>query len=152
MIYSRAWERDNKNNIAFILPFVLSSRSICMTDCFRTSDIEYIGEDIFIKLYYQPKSKQQYFWLLKASQENEAYFNSFQENLEGNVYTVVKFLVPKNLHWIVNMLTKTQYKNISKRVILTAVLFWKDYIYKIIENEETLAARESSQGFISFNY
>lgn len=97
-------------------------------------------------MYYQPKSKQQYFWLLSKARENGSYFNNFQQNINGNIYTVIKFSVKNNLSWLVNMLSNMKYKDFDKTVIITAVLFWKEHIYKILEKEETRATFESSPG------
>ena len=130
-------EIEFKKNTAFIIPYILDKNTICTSNCLRFIDIESIGNDVYIDIYYQPKSKQQYFWLLSKARENVSYFNNFQSNINGNVYTTVRFSVKENLLWLVKMLSSMKYKNFDKTTIITAVLFWKEHIYKILEKEET---------------
>lgn len=108
------------------------------------------GEDVYVNMYFKPVSKQQYFWLLGKARENASYFNNFQQNIDGNIYTVIRFSVKDNLLWLVNMLSSMKYKDFDKTTIITAVLFWKEYTYKIIEKEETRAARDEQSGFLFF--
>jgi len=142
MTYSLAWDIQLKHNSAFILPYILDDNVICTTPCLKSVDVEEIGEDMYIDMYFIPKSKQQYYWLLNRARENVSYFNTYQSNIDGNVYTVIKFSVPKNLQWMVKMIMNTDYNKFDKTTIITAVLFWKQFIYKIIEKEETRAARD----------
>lgn len=140
--YYSLLEKEFKDNTAFIIPYILDKNTICNTDCLKTAQLYIEGDDIYLDMYFQPKSKQQYYWLLNKAHENASYFNNFQSNISGNIYTTVRFSVLDNLKWIVNMLSNIDYKDIDKTVIITAVLFWKENIYKILEKEETRAARD----------
>ena len=153
-IYSKVCDAQFINNTAFIIPYILDDNCICITDCLRQVDVKFEVNAAYIKLYYKPKSKQQYFWLLGKARENASYFNNYQENVDGDVYTVLSFSVNKNLLWLVKMLYNIQYKDIDKSTIVAAIIFWKEHIHKIIEKEETRAARESSSGlfFQLFNF
>lgn len=137
-----AWDINFKHNSAFILPYILDENVICTTPCLKSVDVEELGEDMYINMYFSPKSKQQYYWLLNRARENVSYFNTYQSNVDGNIYTVIVFSIPKNLQWAAKMMMNTKYKDLDKTSIITAVLFWKQYIYKILEKEETRAARD----------
>lgn len=150
MIYSKAWEKDFRNNTAFIIPYILDDNCICVDDCLKWTDLDVFGNNMFIDMYYVPKSKRQYLWLLSKARENVSYFNSFQKNVEGNIYTVMRFYIKDNLKWVVNMLHNIKYEDVNKTCIVTAVLFWKEFAYKIIGKEETRAARDEQSGFYSF--
>lgn len=135
-------EKEFKNNTAFIIPYILDVNTICTTSCLKFTDMQNEGENMYVNMYFKPVSKQQYFWLLSKARENASYFNNFQQNIDGNIYTVIRFSVKDNLLWLVNMLSSMKYKDFDKTTIITAVLFWKEYTYKIIEKEETRAARD----------
>lgn len=148
MTYSLAWDIQFKHNSAFILPYVLDENVICTTPCLKSVDVEELGNDMYINMYFTPNSKQQYYWLLNRARENASYINNFQSNIDGNIYTVVVFSIPSNIQWAAKMIMNTDYSKLDKTNIITAVLFWKQYIYKIIEKEETRAARDEQSGFI----
>lgn len=130
-----------------MMPYILSTNYLCIGDDLFEVTIEDLGLNTYIIMKYNITTGKRLTTLMNAS-ENEKTFH-LHKLTEKEI--VIVFKIPKNCMLAINMIRDNTFDCMSSYMIAKNARFWSFCCYNIF-NEKSLAARESSQAFIIFNY
>lgn len=131
------------DNTEYMLPYVVDNNYLfvnnLVTKCYALDCVTMF----LIKVLYIAKSTK-HAWFIKKLLDEEP--NIYSTGFEDGVFCVT-FIVPKRHEWVVRLIHRVDREYFHKDLIINMVMFWEDKAYKVLSDEKTRAARESSSGY-----